>query len=176
VLIGLPAKKAKLAGASIPFFKNLGVGVNLGNSLEVFGAETETGWGNAPVTREIIHKYAEAGFKTVRIPVTWSEHMDANYNISPAFLARVEEIVNYVLEEGMYAIIDAHHDDNFFYIPDKTHEQETTKFYGALWTQISARFKDYGENLFIRRVQRAPRRRELHRVVGRHDGYARNSQ
>ena len=91
----------------------MGLGINLGNTFDCFncGADNfESGWGNPATTEDMIKAMKKAGFDSVRIPVTWYEKMDSNGTINPAYLARVKEVVKYCTDNGMYAIVDIHHD------------------------------------------------------------------
>jgi endoglucanase len=127
-------------------------GWNLGNSLDVFhrsGLYAEIAWGNPRTTFAMIKAVADAGFDSVRVPVTWERHMgDApDYLIDEEWLDRVEEIVGYVLSNEMYCIINAHHED--WIIPDAENELQVTEQLVALWSQLSERFKDYNEKLIF---------------------------
>ena len=53
--------------------RELGLGWNLGNQLDAHANNVsgETLWGNGKATQETLHKVKEAGFTSVRIPVTW---------------------------------------------------------------------------------------------------------
>ena len=51
-----------------------------------------------------------AGFGAVRVPVTWGIHMDASGKVFDAWMDRVHEVVGYVLDAGMYCILNVHHD------------------------------------------------------------------
>lgn len=142
---------------SVKFAQNLGAEWNLGNTLdacrkgspEKAGLESETFWGNPVTTREMIDFVKSAGFKTVRIPITWAQHIgDApDYKIDEAWLDRVNEIVDYVLDSGMYAIINVHHDDAFWLITDYEHEEKAEEILKKIWSQLSERFKAYDERL-----------------------------
>lgn len=142
---------------SVKFAKNLGNGWNLGNTLEAcemgsaekMGLESEIYWGNPYTTKEMIEAVKEAGFGTVRIPITWAQHLDENYVIDEEWLARVKQIVDWVLECEMYAIINIHHDDTFWLITDKAHEENATAVITAIWSQVSEYFKDYDERLIF---------------------------
>ena len=102
------------------FIKNLGVGFNLGNALDVcdwesmftskYGAQTETLWWGPVITRKFIEKLADCGFGTVRLPVTYMNHIDENGNIDEAWLNRIGEVAGWVINCGMYCIVDIHHD------------------------------------------------------------------
>jgi len=138
------------------------LGWNLGNSLDA--PQGETAWGNPRVTPELLHAVAGAGFDLVRIPVTWSRHMGPgpDYLIDPNWLERVDDIVGYARAEGLYAIINLHHDgaDGFQSVEwltlndpngDVTEENNVavrTRFL-AVWKQIADRFSDYGEELLF---------------------------
>lgn len=49
-------------------------------------------------------------FNSVRVPITWVGHLDENNNIDSEWMNRVKEIVDYILEEDLYCIINIHHD------------------------------------------------------------------
>lgn len=129
----------------------MSVGWNLGNSLDAIGSydvSSETAWGNVKTTEKLITTVKKAGFNTVRIPVTWGSHMNANGTVSEAWLDRVQEVVDYAYNNDMYIILNVHHDNTTFPL-DKASEKETTKKYKALWKQIAERFKDYDEKLIF---------------------------
>ena len=126
-------------------------GWNLGNTLEATSAEglaSETSWGNPKVTKELIDAVCEKGFDSIRIPITWGNHVsDApDYTIDPAWMDRVEEVVNYALDDGMYVLIDSHHEE-FWRIPDPEHIEAVDAENIAIWKQVAERFKDYGDHL-----------------------------
>ena len=58
---------------AIELVKDMKVGWNLGNSLDSVGAD-ETAWGNPKVTENLIKSVKDAGFNTIRIPVTYLNH------------------------------------------------------------------------------------------------------
>ena len=97
------------------FVNILSPAVNLGNTLDchlntehptapdtVIGWETL--WNNVETTREVMKAYKKVGFKAIRIPVTWHEHMDVNGTIDTEWLARVKTIVGWAIESGLYVI------------------------------------------------------------------------
>lgn len=169
---------------------NMGVGWNLGNTLdsnsgsidnmwiEAFTSRTtsdyETAWGQPVATRELIHMYKEAGFNSIRVPVTWYPHMgvitvstrqDADgewhghwdmstwkgYDVDPAWMARVKEVVEYVLDEGMYCILNVHHDTGSastgWLRADRQVYESVRERFCSLWTQIATEFASYGQRL-----------------------------
>lgn len=141
------------------FVENMGIGINLGNTMEACGdwinknggvKAYETAWGSPVITKEIIQGYADAGFKTLRIPVAWSNLMskDGKYTINPELLDRVQQIVDWTLEAGMYPLVNEHWDGGWWEtFPNK--KNECMEKYQAMWTQILERFKDYDERLVL---------------------------
>jgi len=103
---------------SMQVVKEMGIGWNLGNSLDAAG--TETSWGNPATTRAMIDAVKTAGFNTVRIPITWMNHIGAapEYRVDEAWMARVQEVADYVLSDDMFAIINTHHDGWVSAMPD----------------------------------------------------------
>jgi len=134
--------------------KDMGLGINLGNTFESNGDwingttvnAYETAWGSPTITKAMIDGYANNGFKTVRIPVAWSNLMTGNnaggtYTISTDLLNRIEEVVDWVLADNMYAIVNIHHDGGWW-TKFSTDSAECMKKYIRIWEQITAKFKD----------------------------------
>lgn len=102
----------------------MGMGWNLGNNLDAYEEDPdsknylmpiETVWGNPKATAVAIQKVREAGFTTIRIPVTWLAKIGPapEYKIDAAWMARVTEVVGYALDAGFENIIvDTHHDED----------------------------------------------------------------
>lgn len=133
------------------FVSRIGVGWNLGNSLDAIGGydiSSETAWGNVKTTEKLISTVKKAGFNTVRIPVTWGSHLDEKGSISKEWLDRVQQVVDYAYDNDMYIILNVHHDNGAFPLDEKT-EAAVTQKYKALWKQIAVRFKDYDERLIF---------------------------
>ncbi|MBP3778663.1 MAG: glycoside hydrolase family 5 protein, partial [Prevotella sp.] len=144
--------------------KNMGVGWNLGNTLDAHDAtktwtttvEHETCW-DQPVTKpELLKMMKEAGFGAIRVPVTWYQEMDANGKVNDAWMKRVKEVVDYVIDNGMYCIVNVHHDtgadkDNFkSWLKASTSGYNASKEkYEGLWKQIAETFKDYDQHLLF---------------------------
>ena len=122
--------------------KRMGRGTNIGNTLD---APTEGRWAS-PVQEFYFDDYKDAGFKTIRIPVRWENHMQTSppYTVDPLWLDRVEQIVDWSLDRGLITIINSHHDrwlySNF---PDSLDRFE------KLWEQIAHRFKDKPDELLF---------------------------
>lgn len=124
-----------------------GIGINLGNSLDALGGETA--WNNPVTTREMIHMYAQAGFDMLRIPTTWALHMGLgpDYTVDPAWMGRVQEVVDWALEEGMRVILNVHHENETWLRPELKALKDVLPQFVALWKQICARFQHYDERL-----------------------------
>ena len=129
-------------------------GFNVGNSLDCFTEgkkeAEETSWGNPPITREFIHMVSEAGFRILRVPITWDSHFDHSvpFNISPAWMARVEEVVGWGLDEGMQVILNTHHEFKWL-TPELSRLADILPLYRALWRQIANHFKDMDKRLIF---------------------------
>jgi endoglucanase len=135
---------------AVQFSQQMGVGWNLGNSLESIGPGNETAWGNPVVTQQLINAVKAAGFDTLRIPVAWSAFSNAsNFTIDPAWLNRVEEVVNYGLNAGMYVVINEHWDGGWLNHPFYGNQQSLNNRLSIMWTQIANHFQGYGTNLLF---------------------------
>ncbi len=132
----------------------MGVGWNLGNALDTAN-KSETYWGNPKTTEAMIDAIYKLGFNTIRIPVSWSYHCDDDYNIDESWLERVQEIVDWALENDMYVIIDSHHDNDVYYPSEENHDQ-AVEYITKIWTQVAEYFKDYDEHLIFE-VMNEPR-------------------
>lgn len=111
----------------------------------------ETLWGNPVTTKNMIDAVKEAGFGAVRIPVTYFNHINETGEIDEEWLKRVAEIVDYVLDNNMYCVINVHHDTGvtgWLKADPDTADIEEDKFI-SLWTQISEYFKNYNEKLLF---------------------------
>lgn len=164
---------------SIEFAQSLGTGWNLGNTFEACekhseekaGLETETMWGNPQTTKELFAFVKECGFNSIRIPVTWAQHLgDApDYTIDKAWLDRINEVVDWVLELDMKVIINVHHDDAFWLITNNEHKESSQEILTKIWAQLCERFADYDENLIFETMNEP-------RVIGTDDEWSGNSE
>ncbi|GAF03776.1 endoglucanase D precursor [Saccharicrinis fermentans DSM 9555 = JCM 21142] len=131
------------------FVADMGVGWNLGNTLDTKHKD-KTNWGNPAVTKALIDAVRAKGFKTLRLPVTWQYNMGSSpdYVIEPDFLNRVEEVVNYGLDNDMYVIVNIHHDEDWI-IPTYERLDNVKEQLVRVWTQIAAHFKTYDDKLIF---------------------------
>lgn len=145
---------------AIEIVEKMETGWNLGNTLDATGGRTlasETSWGMPKTTKEIIDGVAAAGFKTIRIPVSWQKHIiDGNFTIDPAWMSRVKEVVDWAIGAGMYVILNVHHDNSMppmngviqGYYPDSKSSVESEKYIANIWSQIALAFNNgYDEHL-----------------------------
>lgn len=144
---------------AMEFVSDMKIGWNLGNTFDASDCSWlsndlsyETGWQNTKTTKKHIQMLKEAGFNSIRIPVSWHNHLTdtTNYTISTAWLNRVKEVVDYCIEQDMYVIINIHHDFSKDYIyPDSAHLTQSTKYVNSIWKQIANTFKNYDEHLLF---------------------------
>lgn len=134
----------------------MGMGINLGNTLDGHSGFTpsETAWQSSITTKEYITALHDAGFNTLRIPVTWGNMIDDEngYSINENWMNRVQEIVDYCIEQDMYAIINVHHDGaeqlSWLRVGADDIDAVMEKF-ECVWRNIAERFKDYDEHLIF---------------------------
>lgn len=131
--------------------RDIYAGWNLGNTLEAIGGETA--WGNVKTSRELIAAVKSAGFNAVRIPCSWTQYLQADiwpYNIKAEWLARVKEVVDYVIDNGMYAIVNIHWDGGWLeQHANAASKDAVCKKQERMWTQIAEYFASYGDQLLF---------------------------
>lgn len=152
---------------AMDYAQEMGVGINLGNTMEAYwednsnktsgasliGEDTpqdyEKCWGAVVTTQECIDGMRDAGFNTVRVPVYWGNMMedDGKYTINKEYMDRVQEIVEYCRKADLYVVINVHHYDAFL-IKNKDKE-EVIKATKIIWEQIAERFKGYSDHLIF---------------------------
>ncbi|MEV6349041.1 cellulase family glycosylhydrolase [Actinoplanes sp. NPDC051851] len=128
-------------------------GWNLGNTFDATGAD-ETSWGNPRTTPELLKGIRAQGFRSIRVPVTWSQHLGPapDYTIDPAALTRLREVVGWALDDGLYVMINIHHDSwQWINTMPVDHDAVLTR-YDAVWTQIAAAFRDAPQRLVFESV------------------------
>jgi endoglucanase len=76
-----------------------------------------------------------------QFPVTWADHFTSDapsYTIDPTWLQRVSDVVDMITSNGLYVIVNAHHDSYTWLDPTAANANLTMmedKFY-HLWYQI----------------------------------------
>jgi len=174
-------KPSQIAGkmrniTSQQLVEDMTFGWNLGNTLDVCQADRdgdgkinehveagekvdETLWGNPKATKDLFTSLKKNGVNAVRIPVTWRDHMDSDGNIDREWMDRVQQVVDYAYSQGMYVIINVHHDGGgdpkfgAWIIEESQNDYNTfLKKYKNVWKQIAERFKNYSDYLIFESV------------------------
>ena len=140
-------------------YPNMGLGYNIGNTMEVPG--NPTGWGNSFPDAAYVKAIKDAGFNTVRIPCAWNSHA-SNGTINAGWLDSVKTVVDLVINNGMYAILNSHWDEGWLEDEvfsgghiDRNGNQATTDsskvraLQEGYWKQIADYFKTYDEHLIF---------------------------
>ena len=135
-------------------------------------AAYERAWGQTVVKPELFKLFKEAGFNAIRVPVTWYPHMEAKFKfntssnsiwypskddigtmVQTAWMQRVKEIVDYVIGQGMYCILNIHHDtgaaNTAWLVADEATYTSQHERFEAIWQQIAETFRDYDEHLLF---------------------------
>jgi endoglucanase len=134
--------------------KLMSPGWNLGNSFD--GDPTVTSWGNPAPTQTFINAVHAAGFKTLRLPVTWTSHIGAGpaYTIDSAWMSQVAQTAQWAIDAGMFVFVNTHHeaDGNGGWVtfPSSTSDaQSVATEVSAVWKQIATAFKAFDSHLML---------------------------
>lgn len=160
--------------------KRMKTGWNLGNTFDANsnidrfqmqneGVSSLRAWGMPALNEDLFAAVAKAGFKCVRMPVSWSNHIiDNNYTIDPEWISKVKEAVGWAIKNDLVVIINIHH-DNFYsekdfrygrgYYPLNSCYEESEKFVARTWEQIAEAFKNYKAESIVFETLNEPRLR-----------------
>jgi aryl-phospho-beta-D-glucosidase BglC (GH1 family) len=139
-------------------YPDMGLGYNIGNTMEV--PENPTLWGNPFPDAAYVKAIKDAGFNTVRIPCAWDSHA-SNGTINAGWLDSVKTVVDLVINNGMYAILNSHWDGGW--LEDHVFDGEGYDKTGLVnssaatvaakqesyWKQIATKFAEYDEHLIF---------------------------
>jgi aryl-phospho-beta-D-glucosidase BglC (GH1 family) len=116
-------------------------GYNIGNTLDAI--PTETSWGNPLINQQYLQKIKSLGYKSIRLPVTWSGHEGAapDYTIDPAWMARVKQVVDWARADGLIVVVNVHH-DSWQWITNMATDPTVRPHYDAIWIQVANALKD----------------------------------
>lgn len=157
---GTPPEVAKTTALTPEIvFNTIKLGWNMGNQMDAIGGDgvaSETVWGNPMCTQATMDGLKAAGFSAVRICTSWEGHIGEAplYKIDEAWFSRVETIVNYAEKAGLVAILNTHHDENYWlniaqaYPNPAKNEQIKDKIFN-FWLQVAKRFQGKGEWLIF---------------------------
>ena len=143
---------------SFEIVRDMGIGYNLGNTFDSYSYfigevgikdpnDQITLNGNIIPTKYMINKIKRYGFKTIRFPVTWTNFIDELGNIDSNWMKLIKEVIDLIMNEKMYCILNIHHDGK--YGNWLTKGMKYKDIYINLWTQIADSFKDYNEHLIF---------------------------
>ena len=121
---------------AMAFVQDMKIGWNLGNTFDANfdsynGDEMriESAWCGVKTTEKMIEAIHAAGFNTLRLPVSWHNHVDENFIINTPWLDRVQEVADWAIERGMYVIINIHHDNEKGYLYPTNEYYDTAEKY-----------------------------------------------
>ncbi len=139
------------------------MGWNLGNTFECQSGwddqklvwspmnttDAEGSWKNLKATKEMFQAVKNAGFDAVRIPINWGSHItnEADATIDPAWMNRVQQVVDWALALDLKVIINSHHEYWLEWHPTYANQKSANDKLAKIWTQIANRFKNYNSNL-----------------------------
>ncbi|TQE23928.1 cellulase [Streptomyces ipomoeae] len=146
------AATAPVPGNAMAAVAAMQPGWNLGNSLDAIPDETD--WGQPRTTKALLDSVRPRGFRSIRIPVTWSDHQGAapKYTIDPAYMNRVKEVVDWAMADGFYVILDVHHDSWQWTSKMSTDHDKVLARFDATWTQIATAFRNEPAQLVFESV------------------------
>ncbi|WP_221887873.1 glycoside hydrolase family 5 protein [Chitinophaga polysaccharea] len=144
-----PANATGMSNNAVQLAFQMGLGWNIGNTLEAIGGETY--WGNPLVTQALIDNIKARGFKAIRIPCSWNQYADQNTGkIQDWWLNRVQQVVQYCVNNGLYVILNIHWDggwlDNNI---NSTAQASVNAKQKAFWEQIATKMRDFDEHLLF---------------------------
>jgi endoglucanase len=129
-------------------------GWNLGNSFD--GDPDVTSWGNPAPTQALINAVHQAGFKTMRLPVTWTDHIGAApaYTIDSSWMGQVTQTAQWAVDAGMYVFVNTHHESDgnggWVTFPASTSDAAAVATeVTAVWTQIATAFQSFASQLMF---------------------------
>jgi endoglucanase len=139
---GMPSTATQLAA-------KFTLGWNIGNTLEAIGGETN--WGNPMVSNELMQLVKANGFTAVRIPASWNQYANqSTAAISPTWLARVKQVVQYAVDNGLYVMVNIHWDDGWLERHVTAADQAAVNYkQRAFWQQIAITLRDFDEHLMF---------------------------
>ncbi|MDP9082052.1 MAG: cellulase family glycosylhydrolase [Bacteroidota bacterium] len=141
---GMTSTAAQLAA-------NMTFGINIGNTMEA--PNNENGWGNPNITQALIDSYKQRGFNAIRIPCNWDWSHISNTSteqIDPAWLSRVQQVVQYCINDGMYVILNIHWDNGWLENNVTTTAQAAVNAkQKALWEQIATQMRGFDQHLLF---------------------------
>ena len=144
---------------------NITYGWNFYNTLEAPGSE-QGAWGPPPITQQQFDLLKANGVNAVRIPIRYDGTIAngghiinvATAQIDPVWLARIHQIVQYAINDGIYVTINIHYDpgnnngnngNNPSTQPTGAVQDTANAKHKAFWEQIATAMRDFDEHLMF---------------------------
>ena len=130
--------------------KQMGLGVNIGNTLENT-TQWETGWGNPLMTQSLIDSIKKAGFNAIRLPVGYLNqgHMNKTTGkVDDVWLNRIKEVVQYCVNDGMYVLVNRHHDGGDCTLSGANLDSANA-VHKVIWEQVATTLRDFDEHVMF---------------------------
>ena len=146
----IPANQTGMSSNAVQLAAKIKLGWNIGNTLEAIGGETM--WGNPKVTKALIDLVKKSGFNAIRIPCSWDQYVTAtgSTQLKTEWLNRVKEVVQYCVDNDMYAILNIHWDGGWLENNCTTAKQDAVNTkQKAFWKQIAIQLRDFDEHLLF---------------------------
>jgi len=167
IILAMPVRAIPPDLTAEELVERMYAGWNLGNTFDAWASPgsrltgdiytIETLWLGGQgqrTTRTLVQAVRRAGFDTLRIPVTWSKVADPdnNWEIRYDWLLRVQEVVDWAMEEDMFVILNTHHENTALNLGEPNANNPDHSGYDFLtnvWRQIAEHFRDYDERLIF---------------------------
>ncbi|MCR5120876.1 MAG: cellulase family glycosylhydrolase [Ruminococcus sp.] len=139
------------------------IGWNLGNTLDSYDgrlgindspSKFATSWGQPEPNAQQFQAVKDAGFNTVRIPVTWYQHLEKRgdkYHINDEWMSYVKKTVDYAYSRDMFIILNVHHEEGWINVDkftDSTKAEAKVRLQ-SIWSELAEEFKDYDQHLIF---------------------------
>lgn len=147
----LPADDTGMESTAIEIAGRMKIGLNIGNTLEAWGGQSETYWGNPVITEAFVAFAKQSGFNTIRLPVSWDQYANQNTaEIEQEWLDRVQEVVQYCIDQDLYVLVNIHWDGGWLEENVTPQDQaEVNARQQAYWEQIATQLRDFDERLMF---------------------------
>jgi endoglucanase len=152
----LPPDPTGMSSNAVQLAAKMKLGLNIGNTLEAIGGETA--WGNPLITKSFIDLIKQSGFNAVRIPCSWDQYANASTaQIQAQWLDRVKQVVQYCIDDSLYAILNIHWDGGWLDGNITTQAQASVNAkQKAFWEQIATKMRDFDEHLMFASANEPP--------------------
>lgn len=136
-------------------------GIGIGNALDVVtpqGGVDETAIGNPPITEKLFQTIKAQGFKSVRIPISYVNMVNAQGDIDDDYLDRIQAVVDRALDTGLYVVINIHNDGgegitgkwiNIGLDNSSAEFKAVVSKFSNMWSEIATRFANYNQALIF---------------------------